>query len=437
MKITILGAAFNNENLGVGALAVGIVTTLEESLPGAEISLLDYARTPEVFNLKLSHRTIRIETVNFRMKPRPENNIVFLVVYALLMRLLPASLRQWICSKNRVLNHIQSSDLILSIAGGDSFSDIYGIRRLVDVCLPQMLILLLGKELVLLPQTLGPFKSAIAKISARYIMTRANTVFSRDKESLKEATAVMGAGSQPAHLKFCPDLGFMMQPQRPAQINIDGLSLTPGGAPLVGLNISGLLYIGGYKRDDAFGFQDKYVKFSYRIIESLIKDKHARVLLVPHVLGAGSESDTTACERLYEELKEKYPGRLGVVRGRYATAEMKYIIGQCDFFAGSRMHACIAALSQGIPAVAVAYSRKFVGVLSTLGAADLVVDPQVLDVDGLLTAIGDKFDQRAQIRVLLARSVPEVRSQILNLFPEICSRSKHAALDLTGTVAQA
>ena len=46
---------------------------------------------------------------------------------------------------------------------------------------------------------------------------------------------------------------------------------------------------------------------------------------------------------------------------------MKYLIGQCDFFVGSRMHSCIAAVSQCVPAVSIAYSDKFIGVMATLG----------------------------------------------------------------------
>ena len=45
------------------------------------------------------------------------------------------------------------------------------------------------------------------------------------------------------------------------------------------------------------------------------------------------------------------------------------------------MHACIAALSQTVPAVAIAYSRKFLGVMETIGVEDIVVDPQCMTAD--------------------------------------------------------
>jgi len=84
--------------------------------------------------------------------------------------------------------------------------------------------------------------------------------------------------------------------------------------------------------------------------------------------GTGGECDSPVCDRGFEALRDKYPDRIGVVRGQYSPSEIKYIIGSCDFFIGARMHACIAALSQGIPAVAIAYSDKFTGVMQTVGA---------------------------------------------------------------------
>jgi len=38
----------------------------------------------------------------------------------------------------------------------------------------------------------------------------------------------------------------------------------------------------------------------------------------------------------------------------YGPSETKFLIGHCDFFVGARMHACIAAVSQYVPAVTLA-----------------------------------------------------------------------------------
>ena len=69
---------------------------------------------------------------------------------------------------------------------------------------------------------------------------------------------------------------------------------------------------------------------------------------------------------------------VGILRARYPRAivapafrtpvEAKSYIAGMDFFAGARMHACIAAVSSGVPVYPLAYSRKFNGLfVETLG----------------------------------------------------------------------
>jgi len=76
------------------------------------------------------------------------------------------------------VSKILASKVHLSIAGGDSFSDIYGLRRFIYVALPQILVLLLGKPLVLLPQTYGPLKGRCSRMIARFIFRRAALICS-------------------------------------------------------------------------------------------------------------------------------------------------------------------------------------------------------------------------------------------------------------------
>jgi polysaccharide pyruvyl transferase WcaK-like protein len=83
------------------------------------------------------------------------------------------------------------------------------------------------------------------------------------------------------------------------------------------------------------------------------------------------------------------------------------------------MHACIAALSQGTPAVATAYSDKFAGVLQTVGIGALVMDLRTMQSDEILSAIGDAFDRRASLRGHLERTVPRVKRHVLELFKNL------------------
>jgi polysaccharide pyruvyl transferase WcaK-like protein len=105
-----------------------------------------------------------------------------------------------------------------------------------------------------------------------------------------------------------------------------------------------------------------------------------------------------------------------MVRGSYDQSQIKYIIGLCDFFIGSRMHSCISALSQFIPAVGIAYSKKFHGVFESVGLQQYVADARSLNNDGVLQTVSTAFENKDQIREHLRSVIPGLTADILNLF---------------------
>ena len=143
-------------------------------------------------------------------------------------------------------------------------------------------------------------------------------------------------------------------------------------------------------------------------------------MLVPHVFGSdeSSESDVIACDAVYRACGDRYGRHLGLLRGHYDQGETKHVIGMCDFFVGSRMHACIAALSQCVPSVCVAYSNKFIGVMETIDHAGVVADARKLSMDELLVRVAQSYDCRSTIREQLEQSMPPVARAALRLFSE-------------------
>jgi polysaccharide pyruvyl transferase WcaK-like protein len=149
------------------------------------------------------------------------------------------------------------------------------------------------------------------------------------------------------------------------------------------------------------------------------------VLLIPHVfpsVGYEVESDPNACLKVYERMIQKYPDRIFLTKGRYNHNEIKYIIGLCDFFIGSRMHACIAAISQNIPTVGLAYSKKFEGVFESVGLGDCLADMRNCGEKQTLEKIESVFKRRNQIRSQLERVIPKVKEDILGIFNNSCNR---------------
>jgi len=423
MKICLLGASFETGNMGVSALAESSIKLILNRWPEAEIIFLGSGHIPGQYCLTLSGKEICFQTLPIRFSKNILLPCHFLrfVLDALLTKLLPASrLKDALVNRNQYFKLLFETDLVADITAGDSFSDIYGFRRFFLGFLQKWLVIFSGKKLVLLPQTYGPFKKTITRLMARYILNRASVVYCRDRIGIKYLKTLLGTNRTDRKVRFAPDVAFILDARKPERVSIEpSANIRAHNSIVVGLNISGFLFNGGYKRDSMPGLKVNYHSLVYEIIDLLMKHENVAVILIPHVFppaGYESESDPQACLKVYEELNGKYPGRIFLIRGCYNHNEIKHIIGSCDFFIGSRMHACIAALSQGIPAVGIAYSKKFEGVFESVGMADCVADIRCCPEDELLEKISSAFQRMDQIRESLRATVPRVQSEVLGIF---------------------
>ncbi len=398
----LLGAGYETGNAGVAALASGTINAVRHQFPTAKIFLVDYGYEPKQYAVHCADGMATAHLVNLRYSWRIwlPNNIARLLVVALLMRVFS---RNRLLRRHPWLQPICDADLVGSLAGGDSFSDMYGLARLLYVTLPQLLVLWLGKPLVILPQTIGPFESGIGRAIARFILRRADRVYARDAESARLWEAA----------RTSYDMAFVLEPVRPSSC---ALPPCAAGQSLVGVNVSGLLWRGGYTGANMFGLKADYRATIRAIVEQLIR-QGAQVLLVPHVVGddADGEDDLSAAIALRSACGAISADRLHVLEGQHTHQELKHIIGQCDFFAGSRMHACIAALSQCVPAVGLAYSRKFRGVFATVGVDDLVIDLREEETGAVARLVAQRFGQRGELRARLAQAIPQAQQAVRDL----------------------
>ena len=172
---------------------------------------------------------------------------------------------------------------------------------------------------------------------------------------------------------------------------------------------------GGYDRRNMFGLSLDYPGLMARIVTSFLEHpEKPEVHLVPHVIveeKGAVEDDLTACTKL----AEGKPGVIVAPRFRSPSEAKTYIAG-LDFFAGARMHACIAAFSSGVAVVPMAYSRKFAGLFGSLGYTR-TVDCTGQDEATILSAIIDGFSNRALLAAE-ARSALSVGRQKLAVYED-------------------
>ena len=289
----------------------------------------------------------------------------------------------------RLYKIFKQADYIMDIGQGDSFADIYGAKRFDKIDRIHRTARFLSKPYILLPQTIGPFTNPVIRQKAIKSITGASLVMTRDGQSLDYVKEL--AGSKP-HVKEFIDVAFFLPYTK---MNFDN------GFVHVGLNISGLLWNGGYTRNNQFGLKTDYQQIIKKVLTWFLSIDNVKVHLISHV-ATGEKNVENDYEVAFDLWKTMHHDRLVLAPLFLSPIDVKSYIAGMDFFMGARMHATIAAFSAGVPVVPMAYSRKFNGLfLDTLSYLHLI-DLKEDDENTILTMVKEEFANRDSLQQELA-----------------------------------
>ncbi len=425
VSIGILGTPVSCGNRGVMALGASLVNLCSLASGGGRVALLFGNRDGQGAWMRIGGEPRLVPVVHSRMSLRthPRHHFLWILGMSLTYRLVHwRRLRKLIAGATPWIRVVEEADLVGDIRGGDSFSDLYGMRRFVTGFLTAWTVVLIKGSIVQFPQTYGPYESRIARCLARYLLRRSSVVVARDRQSRKVAQDLLGPARE---VLLSPDVAFCLEAVRPPQVETVPELAGPIPPATIGLNVNGLMFHGGYNRNNMFRLTLEYPVFLRSLAIRLLQESTADLLLIPHTFAAAGnvESDNQACVELRAGLPLEFQSRVRVVVREYDQHEIKGVIGMVDFMIGSRMHACIAALSQGVPCVGVAYSRKFLGVFESVGMADWVVDGREVGNEEAISRILELYRRREAVRGPLAIEAARTRSELAAVFGRILSQT--------------
>lgn len=343
MKKYILISDFSltSNNRGTSALGYGAISFLSEKKyinDGDVIVNIEFARNPfhkgTITKMTLNEREIVIKYI-----------VVSVYEYFIFIKIGISF------GFTPFANLLRKLKLVAALNGGDGFADIYG-TFLFKKRLPYTYIAMRNKTpLIIMPQTIGPFKNKSNYLEAKRILQYANKIYVRDKNFINELEK-MGI-----KYELAKDLSAYMQPE-PWNITIK-----PNA---VGINVSGLAYSNNFL--DTAGQFDTYPD----LIDSLIshfQNKHIPVYLIPHAYNCSqpeaNNDDMVACKEAFDRHVNK--SELYFLNLDLTSPKVKYVINQMSFFCGTRMHANFAAIYTGVPVFGLAYSYKFAGAFEANG----------------------------------------------------------------------
>lgn len=395
VNIILANATINNGNRGCVALSVSSMYLLHIILRDKRISYTMFLPDSGFGDNSEHEIQINNEIIKYYDCSYPVGHTKIESIKILLKKIQNTEFRP-----NKIF---KEADFIFDIGQGDSFADIYGIPRFKTIDRIHRIARMYNKPYCFLPQTIGPFKNEQIKKVAVKSIENATMCLARDQQSFN--FVIQNAPSQKNVVEII-DVAFFMPFKKKS---FDDKFIH------VGLNVSALLWHGGYTQDNQFGLCVDYKKIIERIIALFLSNANVKLHLISHVVTGERhiENDYAVAYDLSEKFNN--PNLILAPLFMDPIAAKGYIAGM-DFFMGARMHATIAAFSSGVPVVPMAYSRKFNGLFVDTLQYPHMVDLKADNEDNIYSFIEDSFSNRAKLKKIITERMEhfvEERREIL------------------------
>jgi colanic acid/amylovoran biosynthesis protein len=402
---------YSSFNKGDAAMELSAARMLRRRFPGARILI----STPFPHYDAQAYGEFEIMLCRRRRLIWATGQLMRIGLYAAARRVLKSDWR-WLILE-REIREMLGADLIVDLSG-DMLTEDYGPHVAYSHYLPLLFALGLGRPLFLCAQSVGPFKWTLPL--ARFILHRAAAISLRDHIS---GDYLKKIGIDNPQLHQTADLAFLLEAASVQRVDeiLDLERIETSGQHLLGVSLSRLVTSKFHGTNPGVD-QSAFFQTLASVLDRTAEKHNLTVLFVPHVTGPSREKDDRQISR---QVAARMNGSAHVIGGDYLPGELKGIIGRCEIFLGARMHANIAALSQEIPTVALAYSHKTPGIMDLFGQKNLVLDSRTAQIEELEATLSRVWQERETIRREIGRhlgAVKENAQRNLDLAEEILTR---------------
>jgi len=280
-------------------------------------------------------------------------------------------------------------DVVLD-ANGFAFSDQWGekrARRETKVLLHPSRS---HQTYVMLPQALGPFENPGVAAHARNLFSRAKLICARDSQS-HASVSKLGTYS---HLRQYPDFTVGVAPADVSSHNLPQrfCAIVPN-----------------YRMLDKGKSAEEYIGFLKHAIDSM-KQRGLHPVFVLH--------DASEDRRVIERLGSSY-SELPVLTDSDPRV-LKGILGRAEFVIGSRFHALVSALSQGVPCIGAGWSHKYPELFRDFDCPELLA-PDLSDLttlDSIIDTLSSDHS-RPEVTARIKAAAAELKQKTNAMWEEV------------------
>lgn len=287
--------------------------------------------------------------------------------------------------------------------GGYQFADSWGERKINNAFKSFKKWKKAGKKVFYMPQAWGPLTNTKIQISVREILRKCDYAFARDDISLEEIRR-LDIGEM-ANIGNADDVAWNFEGHLPSEgekfIRMKGVTkgLVVGITPNMRV----------YEKYETKGGVNRYIVYISLMIEWLLENyENMSIVLLGHEfnrIGLVKHDDRFLNRIILDQVATKE--RIFVVDDELSARTIKAIICNFDLIISSRYHAIIAALSQGVPAIALGWSHKYDTLMHLFELDDCIVR---MEDEKYKETISWVLSNRVDYRKRILECLPKIKS---------------------------
>lgn len=391
MHVALINSVLSNG--GDAAIQLGTLRVLRRAF-GPETRFTIYDAAPDTARTHYPDLDIRpaLRTLAFETRPQSwwARKVRFarwlvhrprLYAAATLYGLGRRALARRLLSRNECerIDELARVDLVCSVGGTYLVENYWLGPMLFDFGIVRRL----GLPLVLLTQSMGPFRKPHVQRAVRRVAEDANLVLLRDEASRRHVESLGTEGTQ---VRVGADLAFAIAD--PEALRAARTATWPD-RPRVAVSVREWPYF------ETVSLEEGTVRYRASIaatVEHLVHAYDAEVVFVSTCQGNPEYryDDAAEAAAIVATLPEDVRSRVSVDADYHRPEELLDLLGGFDLALATRMHVAILALSAGVPVLPIAYEFKTQALFERLGAGEWVQDIERVD-PAMLPIVADQF----------------------------------------------
>jgi polysaccharide pyruvyl transferase WcaK-like protein len=260
----------------------------------------------------------------------------------------------------------------------------------------------LKKSIIVLPNSVGPFRTSLGLFMARIIFNNVDFLMIRDPysfslfKSLKMKTPTL----------LTSDIVILFKPGQ----NVVAQDF---GNPVIG--VSPGLYDASFSKDK----QRDYIMAHSKSLDYMVEKYGVNVIFLPHGISGMKYDDLFFCRMIFQNMTHKDKAKIIVAR---TLDEFKTYIGLLDLLISSRMHPSVLACSDSVPSVVIAYDHKQTSFFERLGLGSCIINVNQVSFHNLLHKIELIWEKREEIRQHLNTTIPTLQENVRTEIKNVCNK---------------